>query len=195
MFSFEVNVSQTCRSIRRRWLWTRSCISNEAHRSYIDSISYVALRYIWCSARSFIESSRIAIWTPPYSTSIRWFPMTLKYWVRWGLSRINYELDQPTLRHCFRLRWASVESRIVFESNSSSDATVDSMCSSKLADRVVCDRDTDGWFVITVVLDDSELESNDFNLWILSRLFHCYKLTIWRVKIVHQRFASNFLGT
>ena len=95
------------------------------------------------------------------------------------LLRIIYKLDQPTLRHCFRLRWASVESRIVLESNSSTDATVDSIRSSKLADRVVCDRETDGWFVITVVLDDSELESNDFNLCILSRLFDCYKITIW----------------
>ena len=112
-----------------------------------------------------------------------------------GAVRINCKLDQSTLRHCFRLRWASVESRIVFESNSSSDGTVESICSSKLADRVVCDRDTDGWFVITVVLDDSELVSNDFNLWILSRLFHCYKIAIWKVKIVHQRFISNYLGT
>ena len=109
---------------------------------------------------------------------------------RWNIEfdmrplRNIYKYD-PTLRHCFRLRWASVESRIVFESNSSSDAIVDSIRSSKLADRVVCDRDTDGWFVITVVFDDSELESNDFNLWILSRLFNCYKITIWKVKQVH----------
>ena len=88
-----------------------------------------------------------------------------------GCKQAFTKKDKPTLRHCFRLRWASVESRIVLESNSSSDAIVDSIRSSKLADRVVCDRETDGWFVITVVLDDSELESNDFNLWILSRLF------------------------
>ena len=109
-----------------------------------------------------------------------------------SLLTIIYKLEQQTLRHCFRLRWASVESRIVFESNSSSAATAGSIHSSKLADRVVCDRDTDGWFVITVVLDDSELESNDFNLWILSRLFHCYKITICKVKIVHQRYIQLF---
>ena len=65
MLSFEINIPQARRSIRRRRLRTRSCISNKANRSDIDSISYVSLGDIGCSSWSFIESSGAAVRSTP----------------------------------------------------------------------------------------------------------------------------------